>query len=102
MKKSVTRVFRALHPLALSSALTLIFSLAFFTAAAQDITLKVWPDGVPGSIIDPGYQMETTMVNGTSPRVSKVTDPTLEVWLAPAETATGLPSTMKATRWPPG
>jgi acetyl esterase/lipase len=105
MKRSVARAFRALPSLApsparnmglsparnmgLAVAFFFFLSPAFFQAGAQDVTLKVWPGGVPGSISNPDYQMETIMVNGTSPRVSKVTDPILEVWLAPAETATG-------------
>ena len=70
-------------------ALVLPFSLSVFRAGAQDITLKVWPEGVPGSIADPDYRQDTIYVNGNSPRIYRVTDPTVQVWLAPAATATG-------------
>ena len=55
----------------------------------EDITLKIWPEGVPGAINNPGYRMDTIFVNDSSPRILKVTDPTLEVFLAPEEKSTG-------------
>ncbi len=56
---------------------------------AQDYTLNVWPQGVPGSINDPAYRMQTLYANDSSPRITRVTDPQLEVYLAPPAKATG-------------
>jgi acetyl esterase/lipase len=57
-------------------------------AYAQQATVKVWPNGAPGAKQDAGYREETIMDNGR-PRVSKVTDPVLLVYLPAPEKATG-------------
>lgn len=74
--------------------LILFIGCIYLTASCQppgmeNSTLTVWPEGIPGSIDDPGYRMETIFVNDSSPRILKVTDPTLEVFHAPAEKSTG-------------
>lgn len=70
----------------LIGAMTLLIVCLF--VQAQTTTVKVWPDGAPGAKIDPGYREETTMSQG-KPRVVRVTDPALLVFLAPAEKANG-------------
>src|SRR5690606_5298782 len=55
----------------------------------QDLTLKLWPQGVPGSKDTPSYREVTQMNDRNKPRVSRVTDPELLVYFAPKETATG-------------
>jgi len=73
----------------------LILSYLFFLLipfqhlASQDKILKVWPEEVPGSIEDPEYNMESILRSDSILRVSKVTDPVLNVFLPPAEKAKG-------------
>ncbi len=55
---------------------------------AQQASVKVWPNGPPGARQDPNYREETIMDNGR-PRVSKVTDPVLLVYLPAPEKANG-------------
>ncbi len=57
-------------------------------AYAQQATVKVWPDGAPGARQDANYREETIMDNGR-PRVSKVTDPVLLVYLPTPEKVNG-------------
>src|SRR5690554_3892604 len=58
-------------------------------ARGQDVTLKLWPQGVPNGKENPNYREVTQMQDGNKPRVSRVTDPELLVYLAPQEIATG-------------
>lgn len=58
-------------------------------AYSQVPVIKLWPDGVPGSIKNDTYAEKETLANGTPSRYEKVTDPTLTVFLPPAEKATG-------------
>lgn len=58
-------------------------------AHGQDLTVKLWPNGVPGAKENPNYQEVTQMTEQNKPRVSRVTDPELLVYLAPKEKATG-------------
>ena len=55
----------------------------------QPRTLKVWEKTIPGSIENPSYKTETNYVDGKKPRISKVTDPTLDYYPAPADKSTG-------------
>lgn len=55
----------------------------------ESSSLMVWTEGVPGSIDDPGYRTDTIFVDESSPRILKVTNPTLEVFHAPVEKSTG-------------
>ena len=73
------------------TALTVSILLVLFVPTlikAQNATVKLWPNGAPGARDDPGYREETIMDNGR-PRVAKVTDPVLLVYLPPAEKANG-------------
>lgn len=63
--------------------------LAVTSATAQNMTVKLWPEGVPGAKRSSSYQEETLMNERNQPRVSKVTDPELLVYLPPKEKATG-------------
>lgn len=56
---------------------------------SQNPVLKVWPKGVPGSIINDTYSEKVTESNGMPSRYEKVTDPTLTVFLPSADKATG-------------
>lgn len=72
----------------LITTLTLAISLCF-SLNAQNQILKLWPDGVPGSIKNDSYAEKETVANGIPSRYEKVTEPTLTVFLPPKEKATG-------------
>lgn len=55
---------------------------------AQTLTLKVWPDKVPGSKASGDYKELTRDDNG-KPRVVKVSDPEIQVYLPAKEKANG-------------
>jgi acetyl esterase/lipase len=67
----------------------LLFSLFSSIVLSQNPVLKVWPYGVPGSIISDTWTEKATEANGIKTRYEKVTDPTLTVFLPTAEKATG-------------
>lgn len=69
--------------------LVTILLMSIAIARGQDMTVKLWPDGIPGVKKNPGYQEVTEMNERNRPRVSKVTDPELLVYLAPKAYATG-------------
>lgn len=56
---------------------------------AQTETLRVWPDGVPGAIPDENYLEKTDTLEGNRILVTRVSDPTLSVYPAPGDLATG-------------
>ncbi|HLN54369.1 MAG TPA: hypothetical protein VK207_00170, partial [Bacteroidales bacterium] len=56
---------------------------------SQNTIIKVWPDGVPGSIKNDTYTEVEQLLNGSPSRYNKVTDPTLTIFLPAAEKATG-------------
>jgi acetyl esterase/lipase len=62
--------------------------LAATLTAAEPAELKLWPNGVPGEVDDPG---ETKVQSGDDGvlRVTYVGEPTITVYRAPAETANG-------------
>jgi len=70
----------------LLACLTLLFAVAFLSA--QTTTVKVWPEGPPGAKVEPNYREETIMDQG-KPRVARVTDPVLLVYLPAPEKANG-------------
>lgn len=63
------------------------FILTLSSLNAQTIIVKLWPDKVPGAIIDPSYQ-EITQVTDIL-RIEKVTDPNITVYLPVGEKSTG-------------
>ena len=56
---------------------------------AQVTTVKLWPDGIPGTIANNDYKEVSTVENGIITRWIKVTDPSLTVLLPSKEKATG-------------
>jgi len=56
---------------------------------AQNTVLKIWPDGVPGFIKNDSYIEKSTLKDDMPTRYEKVTEPTISVFLPPAEKATG-------------
>ena len=55
----------------------------------QNQLVKVWPDGIPGSIKNDTYIEKMSETNGEISRFDKVTDPTMYVYLPATEKATG-------------
>ncbi|MFO7620600.1 MAG: alpha/beta hydrolase [Bacteroidales bacterium] len=56
---------------------------------AQPFTVKLWPEGIPGSVADAEYVENITTTEGRITRCERVTDPDLTVFLPPAEKANG-------------
>ncbi|HOB85110.1 MAG TPA: alpha/beta hydrolase [Bacteroidales bacterium] len=67
----------------------LVTNLLGITLNAQPKTIKLWPEGIPGSITGGDYKEVSTVENGIITRWIKVTDPSLTVFLPPKEKATG-------------
>lgn len=72
-----------------STIALLIFSIMTVNCNAQNTILKLWPNGVPGSIKNESYFEISAETDGVISRFEKVTDPSLYVLLPPAEKATG-------------
>jgi acetyl esterase/lipase len=60
-------------------------------ADSQHFSVKLWPGQPPGALVNPDYSETITYRDNdpTKPRISKVTDPALEVFLPPADKANG-------------
>ena len=67
----------------------LSFSILMISANAQNNVLKIWPDGIPGSIININYFEKSMVTNERVSRYEKVTDPSITVFLPAVEKATG-------------
>jgi acetyl esterase/lipase len=72
-----------------SVVIVLLFTALTVNSNGQKSVLKVWPDGVPGSIKNESYSEKTTEANGIINHYEKVTEPTVTVFLPPAEKVTG-------------
>jgi acetyl esterase/lipase len=68
-----------------------IFILFFFSlqSPAQVTSMNLWPDGIPGFILNNNYAEKATITDGLSSRYEKVTSPAIFPYLPPKETATG-------------
>jgi acetyl esterase/lipase len=58
-------------------------------ANAQTMTIKIWPESIPGAKTDTSYKEQTITVEKNRLRISKVTDPQLMVYLPPKDKANG-------------
>ena len=67
----------------------LLLVILAHNASSQTTIIKVWPDGIPGSLRSETYFEESTVTGDIVSLYEKVTDPTLTVFLPPAEKATG-------------
>jgi acetyl esterase/lipase len=76
------KLFKSLLPI-------LFFSILAIEASSQNTILKVWPDGAPGSMRSETYFEESTMTGDIVSRYTKVTVPSLTVFLPSDEKATG-------------
>jgi acetyl esterase/lipase len=70
----------------LSAVLISLFTVSGF---AQTLTLKLWPDGIPGSKTDPSYVEKITTTDGRITRCEKVVNPDLTLFLPAPEKANG-------------
>jgi len=73
-----------------------VLPLSFFVLNAfmingfsQTLTIKLWPDGIPGSITDPSYVEKITTVDGRITRCERVVNPDLTVFLPAPDKANG-------------
>jgi len=74
----------------LKLTLTFFFLSTLMTNSfSQNTVLKLWPDGIPGSIKNETYKETPVEPKDIGTIYSKVTDPTLTVYLPPADKATG-------------
>jgi acetyl esterase/lipase len=73
----------------LSFLLVLLMNLFTINGFAQPVTLKLWPDGIPGSKTDPSYVEKITTNDGRITRCEKVVTPDLTVFLPAPEKANG-------------
>jgi acetyl esterase/lipase len=70
--------------------LSLILFIMPASVWAQDFTIKVWTDKIPGAVLDAGYkEVSEYRNNGASLWISHVTDPELMFYLPNKEKATG-------------
>jgi acetyl esterase/lipase len=67
----------------------LFFSLFMSNSYSQNTVLKLWPSGIPGSISNDTYKEIPVERKDVSTVYSKVTDPTLTVFLPPSDKANG-------------
>ncbi|MCU0472924.1 MAG: alpha/beta hydrolase [Bacteroidales bacterium] len=68
---------------------SLWFILTVLNINAQVVTHKLWPEGIPGLILNTNYSEKATINEGIPARFEKVTDPSLYVFLPPVDKATG-------------
>ena len=69
--------------------LTIFILLIYFNASyAQKEVIDLWPDGVPNSINNPNYKVETDS-NQSWAWTKNISNPTIDVYPAPAQLSTG-------------
>ncbi len=72
--------------------LPVVLALLIFSTSllCQQKKIRVWEGSIPGAIENPSYKTETIYIDKNKPRLTKVTDPTLDFYPAPADKATGV------------
>jgi acetyl esterase/lipase len=68
----------------------LLMNVFMLNVFAQPLTLKLWPDGIPGSKTDPSYIEKITTMDGRITRCEKVVTPDLTVCLPEPLKANGV------------
>jgi acetyl esterase/lipase len=68
----------------------LLMNIFIINGFAQPVTIKLWPEGIPGSKADPSYMENITTNEGRIIRCEKVVNPDLTVFLPAPEKATGV------------
>jgi acetyl esterase/lipase len=69
--------------------LLIFINALMMNSAAQTMTIKLWPDGIPGAKTDASYVEKITNTDGRITRCEKVTTPDLTVYLPAPEKANG-------------
>ena len=69
--------------------LVIFINALIINCTAQTLTIKLWPDGIPGSKTDPSYVEKITTTDGRITRCEKVVTPDLTVFLPAPEEANG-------------
>lgn len=69
--------------------LLIVINALMINSTAQTLTLKLWPDGIPGSKTDATYVEKITTTEGRITRCEKVITPDLTVYLPAPEKANG-------------
>lgn len=69
----------------------ILFFLGLFSplVKAQTSMITLWPGGIPDLVLNINYSEKATISEGIPTRFEKVTDPSLYVYLPPADKATG-------------
>ncbi len=67
----------------------LVLAVMSLKSTAQVSSLILWPEGIPGFIVNDSYIEKATVANGINTRFEKVTSPALFPYLPPKESATG-------------
>jgi len=73
----------------ISIVAVLLMNIFMINGFAQPMTLKLWPDGIPGSITNPSYVEKITTEDGRITRCEKVVTPDLTVFLPAQDKANG-------------
>jgi len=69
--------------------LLIFINALMMNSTAQTLTLKLWPDGIPGSKTDASYVEKITTTDGRITRCEKVVTPDLTIFLPAPEKANG-------------
>jgi acetyl esterase/lipase len=67
----------------------LLMNIFMMNGFSQTLTIKLWPDGIPGSKTDASYIEKITTTDGRITRCEKVVTPDLTVFLPAPEKANG-------------
>ena len=67
----------------ISISLIIYLNFMTFNVNAQPFTMKLWPDGIPGSKTDSTYAERITTEDGRIVRCERVTNPDLTIFLPP-------------------
>ena len=67
----------------------LLLNILIINSYSQTASLKLWPDGIPGSIKNESFAEKPSLTNGEVSWIVNVSDPELYVFLPPAEKTTG-------------
>jgi acetyl esterase/lipase len=67
----------------------LLMNIFMINGFGQPVTMKLWPDGIPGSKADPSYVEKITTTEGRITRCEKVVTPDLTIFLPAPEKANG-------------
>ncbi len=70
-------------------SMILLFNILSANIIAQPITLKLWPDGIPGAKVDASYVEEILTTDGRITRCNRVVNPDLTIYLPPEGKANG-------------